>query len=123
MNDLSFNDARGFFDVHVYIDPETREVAGVYAYSFFGISVRDNADWVPAERSETRADEFTRFIDYEINWSIDYEPVGDSPSDEDEEHQIIQAYDNDELTWEMIKKYCVLVHDQNGVGPSDSDTN
>lgn len=123
MDDLTFNDSRGFFDVHVYIDPNTREVAGLYAYSFFGMSVRDNGDWVPATRSETRADEFTHFIDYEIDWSVDYEPVGDSPSDEIQEHQIVEAYDNDTLTWEMIRKYCVLVHDQNGVAPTDSTSN
>lgn len=117
MADQTFNDAPGFFDVHVYIDPETREVAGVYAYSFLGMSVRDNGEWVPAERDETRADEFTRFIDYEIDWNVDYEPVGDNPDEELPEHQIVEAYDNDTLTWEMLKKYCVLVHDQYGVGP------
>lgn len=110
--------APGLLDVHLYINPETMEVEGVYAYSFMGIAVRDNSDWEPATREETRIDEFTRFINYKIDWSVDYEPASSVPEGEDfPEHEIVEAYDNDTLTWEMVKKYCVLVHDETGRNP------
>jgi hypothetical protein len=106
--------APGLFDVHLYINPETLEVEGMFAFTFFGMAVRDNGDWVPVRRDETRLDEFTRFKDYEIDWDVDHEAVKDFPDAEMEEHPVVLAYDNDSLTWDMIKKYCVLVSDENG---------
>lgn len=111
--------APGFFDVHLFIDPQDMKVAGMFAYSYFGISVRKDNDWIPAMRDETRLDEFSRFIDYEIDWDVDYKPVSDLADDEElTEHALVLAFDNDEITWEMINKYCVLVHDENGENPN-----
>ena len=114
----SINNIPGFFDVHLYIDPKTLKVAGVFAFNYMGLAVRENGDWTPARRAETRLDEFSRFIDYEIDWDIDAEPVSSVPEGEElGEHPVILAYDTDTLTWEMIKKYCILVHDENGENP------
>lgn len=107
--------APGLFDVHLYVNPQTLEVEGLFAFTFLGMAVRDGGDWVPVRRAETRLDEFTRFIDYEIDWDVDYKPLKDFPKGEmPPEHDIVLAYDNDTLTWEMIKKYCYLVSDENG---------
>jgi hypothetical protein len=114
----SINNAPGFFDVHLYINPKTLKVAGVFAYTYMGLAVRENGDWTPARRAETRLDEFTRFINYKIDWDVDAKPVSTLAEDENlEEHPLIQAYDSNSITWEMIKKYCLLVHDENGENP------
>ncbi len=110
--------APGLFDVHLYINPQTLEVEGLFAFTFMGMAVRDGGDWVPARREETRLNEFTKFIDYEIDWDVDFKAVEDLAEGEElQEHEIVQAYDNNTLTWEMIKKYCVLVSDENGRNP------
>lgn len=110
--------APGLFDVHLYVNPETLEVEGMFAFTFFGMAIRDNSDWVPVRRAETRLDEFTAFKDYEIDWDVEHENIKDIPDGQElEEHEVVKAYDTDTLTWEMIKKYCVLVSDENGRNP------
>ena len=120
-NELPQN-APGLFDVHLFIDPETMEVAGMYAYSYFGISERRDSDWIPVSRKESRLDEFTRFIDYGIDWDVDHKPISELADDEElTEHDLVLAFDKDEITWEMIDKFCFLVHDENGERPSTGD--
>jgi hypothetical protein len=110
--------APGLFDVHLYVNPETLEVEGMFAFTFFGMCIRDNSDWVPVRRNETRLDEFTAFKDYEIDWDVDHVSVKDLPEGQDlEEHPVVLAYDTNTLTWDMINKYCVLVSDENGRNP------
>ncbi len=110
--------APGLFDVHLYVNPETLVAEGMFCFDFMGIAVRLDGEWKQALRDETRLNEFTRYKQYMIDWDVDYAPVKDAPEGEmPMEHEIVQAYDNKTLTWDMVKKYCVLVSDENGRNP------
>lgn len=114
--------APGLFDVHLYINPKTLAIEGMFAFTFMGIAERVDRDWLPVTRSETRLDEFTRFIDYEIDWDIGSVPISDVPDGEfPEEHPIVLAFDDNKLTWELIKKFCFLVSDENGQKPKQGE--
>ncbi len=108
----------GFVDVQFYVNPETLEVEGCFAYNFLGICERTENDWDPVFRYETRIDEFKSFLAYSIDWEIEKVEIKDlDPNEEWPEHPLVEAYDNKTIDLDMIKKYCYLVHDELGENP------
>jgi hypothetical protein len=106
----------GLLDVQFFVNPETLEVEGCFAFNFMGVLERTENDWDPVYRDETRLDEFNQFLAYSINWDIEDNP--NATAEEDlEPHVLVEAYDNGTIDLDMIKKYCVLVHDELGENP------
>jgi hypothetical protein len=103
-------DYPGLLDVHVYVNPTTSEVDGIFALNFLGLCIRSEGDWEPVLRSETNIDELSSDDIYRLDWSIDDIPVSEaSPEDMDEEHPLLEAFDNGTITLKIVKKYCVLI--------------
>jgi hypothetical protein len=106
----------GLIDVKFFVNPETLEVEGCFAFNFLGILERTDADWDPVYRDETRLDEFTAFLAYSLDWEIENNP--DATIEESlEPHPLVVAYDDGTIDLDMIKKYCYLVHDELGENP------
>lgn len=96
----------GLLDVQVFVDPKTNEVSGMFAFNFLGLCVRDGGDWEPALRSETNIDEIASHDIYVIDWTIDDIPIGEADLDDISEHALIEAYDKETITLEMVKHFC-----------------
>jgi hypothetical protein len=113
----TINNLPNLFDVHAYVNPETREVEALYAYTFLGIFDRVDKDWLPVNRDETRLNEFADHMDYQIDWDKDPMDVADLDGDDPDswpQGAVIDAYDNGALTLDILKKYCTL---ENGKEP------
>ena len=114
---FSLNDAPGLLEVHAYINPQTNIVEAMYSFNFLGMCERINSEWEPITRNQSRLNEFSRFIDYKIDWDSgeDDSLVSDSDPDEEwPEHEGVEAFDAGALDADAIKKYFILVHDENG---------
>jgi len=104
-------DFPGLIDVQVFVNPETSEVDGIFAFNFLGLCVRSEGDWEPVLRSETNIDELSSDDIYVLDWSIDDIPISEADPDDDEEHPLLEAYDNDTITLDLVKKYCRPIQD------------
>jgi hypothetical protein len=102
-------DYPGLLDVHVYVNPQTSEIDGIFAFNFLGLCVRSEGDWEPVLRSETNIDEISADDIYLLDWSIDDVPVSEADPDDDSEHPLFEAFDNDTVTLELVKYYCRLI--------------
>ena len=100
-------------EVYFYVDPNTRNIDGVFAYHPFGISIRSGEDWLFVRRSDTRLDDFIKSHEtYVLSWDSDYTPLGDTNDDEPlEEHVAITMYDKGELNYKNLTDYARLVYD------------
>jgi hypothetical protein len=96
----------GLIDVQVYVNPQTSEIDGIFALNFLGLCVRSEGDWEPVLRSETNIDEISSDDIYRLDWAIDDVPISEATPDDDGEHALLEAYDNDTITLDMVKKYC-----------------
>jgi hypothetical protein len=76
-----------------------------------GLTVRDSGDWEPVLRSETNIDETASNNIYAIDWTIDDIPNSEADLSVDLEHPLVEAYDNDTITLDMIKKYCFTIQE------------
>ena len=103
-------DYPGLLDVHVYVNPQTSEIDGIFALNFLGLCVRSEGDWEPVLRSETNIDEISSDDIYRLDWSIDAVPISEVNLDDDiEEHALLEAFDNDTITLELVKYYCHII--------------
>jgi hypothetical protein len=105
-------DLPGLLDVYVYVNPETSEVDGIFAFNFLGLCVRSEGDWEPVLRSETNIDEIASDDIYRVDWMIDDIPASEATEDDDDEHPLFEAYDNDTITLELIKYYCYPIQQE-----------
>lgn len=97
----------GLLDVQVFVNPETSEVDGIFAFNFLGLCVRSEGDWEPVLRSESNIDEIASDDIYRLDWAVDDVPISEVNLDDDiEEHALLEAYDNGTITLDMVKKYC-----------------
>jgi hypothetical protein len=99
-------DYPGLIDVQVYVNPQTSEIDGIFALNFLGLCVRSEGDWEPVLRSETNIDEIASDDIYRVDWMIDDIPASEATEDDDDEHPLFEAYDNDTINLELIKYYC-----------------
>ena len=96
-------------DVQVFVDPETQVVSGMFAFTFLGLTVRHEGDWEPVLRSETNIDEISHHDIYSIDWSVDAIPNSEVDLSVELEHELVEAYDNETITLEMIKHFCTVI--------------
>jgi len=99
------------FDVHMFINPETREVDEMYAYHSFGISRRENGTWEAYTREDSNLADLANHIEYAIDWETDYLANEDAADDDYDEHAAVLAFDADTLDEEGVKQYGTLVYD------------
>jgi hypothetical protein len=99
-----------------YVDPETELVDGVYAFSPFGMTMRQDSKWVGVNRRDSGIDDkiFHRF--YTLDW--DKVPVIEEEVDF-YDPEALQLFDKGGLTEEVLKNYATLQY--NGK-PSDEET-
>lgn len=96
----------GLLDVQVFVNPQTSEVDNIFALNFLGLCVRSEGDWEPVLRSETNIDEIASDDIYVIDWAIDDVTVGEADPEDEDEHPLLEAFDNGTITLDMVKKYC-----------------
>jgi hypothetical protein len=96
----------GLLDVQVFVNPQTSEVEGIFAFNFLGLCVRSEGDWEPVLRSESNIDEIASDDIYVLDWTVDDITIGEADLEEDYEHPLLEAYDNETVTLDMVKKYC-----------------
>ena len=98
------------FDVHMFINPETREVDEMYAYHSFGISRRENGTWEAYTREASNLNQLNNHIEYTIDWDTDFISNEDA-GDDYTEHAAVLAFDADTLDEAGVKKYGILFRD------------
>lgn len=100
-------------DVYFYVDPDTKNIDGVFAYHPLGISIRAEDDWQFVRRANTELDKFLATHEaYLLDWDTDYVALEDTNDDEPlEEHKAIQMYDKGELNIDNLTDYAKLVYD------------
>lgn len=107
------------FDIFTYVNPETREVDEMYAFSPLGIFRREDGEWNPVTREESNLGELAGHIAYDVDWSIDPEPMDEYPEDDLTEHQLVELFDNEEITEDLVKQYSVLYSDPTSTEDDD----
>lgn len=100
-------------DVFMYVNPETRVVDELYCVSPWGLTRREDGEWVPITRDESNIDEMDTYLVYELDWSTDYLAIEDAADDDDDDHAAIVDFDMDRLDEEGAKKYGILSIDPN----------
>jgi hypothetical protein len=108
-------------DMYVYVDPKTREVRGMYLFGGLGAQARLDGDWEPVNRqTDPNMEDFARSY---VTYAVDFEKGGDEIllDEEDDEfeyvHPLVRAFDEGEITEEMVKKYADLVNGESGNNP------
>lgn len=108
-------------DMYVYVDPDTREVKGMYLYGGLGALTRLDGDWEPVNReTDPNMEDFESGY---VAYAIDFEKGGDEIilDEEDDEfeyvHPLVKAFDEGEITEDMVKEYGDLAHDETGRNP------
>ncbi|MFM1783849.1 MAG: hypothetical protein RLZZ579_126 [Actinomycetota bacterium] len=109
------------FDVHMFINPETREVDEMYAYHSFGISRRENGTWEAYTREGSNLNQLNNHIEYTIDWDTDFTANEDAPEGGALEHAAVLSFDAGTLDEEAVMKYGVLYRDP--TAPSDPGEN
>lgn len=97
------------FDVQIFVDPTTKQVSGMFAFTFLGITVRHEGDWEPVLRSETNLDDISHHDIYSIDWTVDDIPNSEADLSVELEHDLVLAYDNETITLDMIKHFCTVI--------------
>lgn len=102
-------------DIYAYVDPETREVEAVWAYSLLGISERnaDTAKWDTVATDDERIVDTQDYVTYKVDW--DNQASFDKKTDKS---LVVSLYDSGELTEEYLKDNAIFVKDENGQNPS-----
>lgn len=109
-------------DMYVYVDPDTREVKGMYLYGGLGALTRLDGDWEPVNRdTDPNMEDFESSY---VAYSVDFEKGQEDeiPTDEEDDefdyiHPLVRAFDEGEITEDMVKQYADLAHDETGRNP------
>lgn len=104
---------------YVYVDPDTREVLGMYLFGGLGALVRLDGDWEPVNRETdpNLEDLSANHVVYEVDSEKGLEDDDDIVEDNGEFHPLITAFDDGTITEDMVKKYSELVYDETGRNP------
>ena len=102
------------FDIYAYVDPETREVEAVWAYSLLGISEWDPevGNWTTVPGDDERIIDTQDYVTYKVNW--DNEEAFDK---ETNKSLVTSMFNEGTLTEEYLKKNTTFVKDENGQNP------
>lgn len=105
------------FNIYAYVDPTTREVDAVWAYSLLGISERnaetETWDTIPAD--DERVLDTQDFVTYKVDWNNE-----SSFDKETDESLVVSLFDKGELTEDYLKASAIFVKDENGKKPSST---
>jgi len=91
-----------------YVDPKTGLVDAVYAFSPFGMTVRENSDWVGVNRPESGIDDRVGQRFYTMDWDKVPTLEGD---EEVFDPEAVKLYDQGGMTEEVLKNYATLAYD------------
>lgn len=103
------------FNIYAYVDPESREVDAVWAYSLLGISERnaETAQWETVAGDDERILDTQDFITYKVDWDNQ-----DSFDKKTNKSLVVDLFDKGELTEEYLKDNAIFVKDENGQNPN-----
>lgn len=106
-------------DLYIYVDPETREVLAMYMFGGLGALVRLDGDWEPVNReTDPNLEDLSyNHVVYEVDFDKGLEEDIEEVEDSGEFHPLVVAFDEGEITEEMVKQYSELVYDETGRNP------
>lgn len=96
----------------------------ILALGPLGMSLRQDGDWQPVNRSDIQDDLvkwYGGYRIYDIDWNLgDVELLGDMDDDDDDwsEHEIIDMFDKGSVTEDQILPWVILIQDENGKNPN-----
>jgi hypothetical protein len=101
-------------DIYAYVDPSTREVRAVWAYSLLGISEWDSEEnmWTTVPSDDERVQATQDYVTYKVNW--DNEESFDQKTDKS---LMVTLFNDDKLTEDWLKQNTIFVKDENGQNP------
>lgn len=110
------------FDFYVYVDPDTRDVKGMYLFGGLGPLVRLDGDWEPVNReTDPNMEDFASgYVTYNVDFNKGFEDGDDFDEEADEDgpgHPLVEAFDNGTITEVLVKQYGNLVSDETGSNP------
>ena len=93
------------FDVHIYIDPSTRDIAGIWAHAPYGISdySKEKDRWVAVSSRDKRGVQWQDFAVYKIDWS------NKADFDENNKSKILSMYADGSLDEDYLKQNAIFV--------------
>lgn len=111
-------------DYYVYVDPNTRRVAGMYLFGGLGALTRQDGDWIPADReTDPNMMDFAKnYITYEIDFNkfpdvASGKETSTTAEEELDDDPLVKAFDNGTITEDMVAQYGTLIQDENGNNP------
>lgn len=110
------------FDFYVYVDPDTRDVKGMYLFGGLGPLVRLDGDWEPVNReTDPNMEDFASgYVTYNVDFNKGFEGGDDFDEEADEDgpgHPLVEAFDNGTITEVLVQQYGNLVSDETGSNP------
>jgi hypothetical protein len=108
----------GIVDFLFYVNPETNIVDGVYAFSPFGMTMRQDSKWEATTREESGINEKVGHKFYVLDWKKVPAPKEDV---EVYDPEALQLYDKGGLTEDVLKDYAILAYDGTGGNESEEE--
>ena len=101
-------------DIYAYVDPSTREVRAVWAYSLLGISEWDSEEnmWTTVPSDDERVQATQDYVTYKVNWDNE-----DSFDQRTDKSLMVTLFNDDKLTEDWLKQNTIFVKDENGQNP------
>ena len=101
-------------DIYAYVDPSTREVRAVWAYSLLGISEWDSEEnmWTTVPSDDERVQATQDYVTYKVNWDNE-----DSFDQKTDKSLMVTLFNDDKLTEDWLKQNTIFVKDENGQNP------
>lgn len=99
------------FDIYAYVNPETREVEAVWAYSLLGISEWSLEDdgWVTVPGDDERIVDTQDYVTYKVDWDND-----ESFDKKTNESLVVDMFSKGTLNEDYLKENATYVKDENG---------
>lgn len=99
-------------DIWFYVNPETKNIDGVYCFSLLGITKRQEKVWVPVTREDSGINEMYGHAVYQHDWDSSTKIMTkdfDFDSYDDVTPEPLKLYDNGSLTLEELQKTSDLI--------------
>lgn len=101
-------------DIYAYVDPSTREVRAVWAYSLLGISEWDSEEnmWTTVPSDDERVQATQDYVTYKVDWENE-----ESFDQKTDKSLMVTLFNDDKLTEDWLKQNTIFVKDENGQNP------
>lgn len=101
-------------DIYAYVDPGTRKVRAVWAYSLLGISEWDSEEnmWTTVPSDDERVQATQDYVTYKVNWENE-----ESFDQKTDKSLMVTLFNDDKLTEDWLKQNTIFVKDENGQNP------